>query len=73
MGWLAAQTDDPELAARFAPLAERLTAAHDKILAELGEVQGRPVEIGGYYRHDAELAAAAMRPSPTLNEALASL
>jgi isocitrate dehydrogenase len=68
---LASQTDDPELAARFAPLAERLADAEPAIVAELDAVQGAPVQIGGYYRPDPELAAAAMRPSPTLNEALA--
>ncbi len=70
---LAAQTDDPALAERFAPLAEALAANEDEINAELIEVQGQPMDIGGYYAPDPELAAAAMRPSPTLNEALAVL
>jgi isocitrate dehydrogenase len=70
---LASQTDDPELAARFAPLAERLAANEAVIVRELADVQGSPVDIGGYYRPDANRAARAMRPSPTFNEALASL
>jgi isocitrate dehydrogenase len=67
---LAAQDDDPELAARFAPLAERLAAEEATIVAELLAVQGKPVEIGGYYHPDEAKVAAAMRPSETLNEAL---
>ena len=70
---LAEQTDDAVLAARFAPLADRLAAGETKIVEELGSVQGAPVDIGGYYRPDPELVAAAMRPSATLNDALASL
>ena len=46
---LAAQTEHAELAAAFAPLAERLAADEDAILAELGDVQGGPVDLGGYY------------------------
>ncbi len=70
---LAAQTDDPDLAARFGPLADELTANEEEIVAELSEVQGQPVEIGGYYHPEPELVAAEMRPSATLNAALASL
>ncbi|HEX8975660.1 MAG TPA: NADP-dependent isocitrate dehydrogenase [Solirubrobacteraceae bacterium] len=70
---LAGQDDDPELAGRFAPLAQRLASDEEKIVAELAAVQGSPVEIGGYYRPDPELAAAAMRPSATFNAALESL
>ena len=51
---LAAQTDDAELAARFAPLAERLAAAEPAIVDELNAVQGAPVDIGGYYHPDPE-------------------
>ncbi len=64
---LAAQTDDADLAARFAPLAEALAASEDAIAAELIEVQGPPMDIGGYYLPDEDAAVAAMRPSPTLN------
>jgi isocitrate dehydrogenase len=70
---LAAQTEDAELAADFAALAERLAAEEDTIVGELNAVQGRPADIGGYFRPDPEKAAAVMRPSTTFNEALASL
>jgi isocitrate dehydrogenase len=70
---LAGQGDDSELAERFGPLAERLAADEEKIVAELAEVQGEPVDIGGYYRPDPERARAAMRPSTTFNAALDSL
>jgi isocitrate dehydrogenase len=69
---LAEQTESAELAERFAPLAERLAADEATILGELGSVQGSPVDIGGYFRPDPERVVAAMRPSATLNEALAS-
>lgn len=64
---LAAQQADPELAAAFAPIAEALAADEDKIVAELNAVQGSPAEIGGYYRPDAQLVEAVMRPSATFN------
>jgi isocitrate dehydrogenase len=67
---LASQTEDAGLAERFAPLGERLAADEHKIVAELTEVQGESIELGGYYHPNPELAAAAMRPSATLNEAL---
>ena len=70
---LAGQTVDAELAAKFAPLAAALTAAEAKIVEELVAVQGSPVDIGGYYRPDAQLVEKAMRPSATFNEALATL
>ena len=70
---LAAQDDDSGLAARFAPLAERLAADERRILDELAAVQGSPVDVGGYYRPDPELMAGAMRPSSTFNDALADL
>ncbi|MGH2893094.1 MAG: NADP-dependent isocitrate dehydrogenase, partial [Solirubrobacteraceae bacterium] len=70
---LADQPDDPELAERFAPLAERLEADEETIVSELSEVQGSAVELGGYYHPDSKKAAAAMRPSPTFNAALDSL
>jgi isocitrate dehydrogenase len=70
---LAAQTEDSELAARFEPLAERLGANEATIVAELAAVHGSPVVLGGYYHPDPALVAAAMRPSSTLNEAIASL
>jgi isocitrate dehydrogenase len=70
---LAKQTDDAELAAAFEPLAKTLSENEKVISEELIGVQGRPADIGGYYRPDPEKAAAVMRPSATFNEALASL
>ena len=70
---LAAQTDDPALAARFKPLAERLAADEATIVDELNAVQGRPVDLGGHYFPDPAMASAAMRPSATFNAALAVL
>ncbi|GLX50471.1 isocitrate dehydrogenase, NADP-dependent [Streptomyces hygroscopicus subsp. hygroscopicus] len=69
---LAGQTEDADLAAAFAPLAETLAADEQKIVAELNGVQGKPADLGGYYRVDQEKADAVMRPSATWNEALAS-
>ena len=68
---LAAQTEDAELAARFAPLAEKLTAEEDTIVAELAAVQGAEVDLGGYYAPDNAKTDAVMRPSATFNSALA--
>jgi isocitrate dehydrogenase len=69
---LARQTSDPELAATFAPLAEKLAAAESTVVAELAEVQGSPVDLGGYYHVDRAKTDAVMRPSKTLDEALSS-
>ena len=70
---LAAQDNDKELKAIFTPIAEQLTANEQKIAAELLAVQGKPVDIGGYYQPDDNLASAALRPSATLNGILAKL
>ncbi len=70
---LAEQTDDAELAARFAPLAKTLADSEQAIVAELNAVQGQPVDIGGYYLPDPAKTSAVMRPSATLNAALASI
>ena len=70
---LAAQTKDADLNAKFAPLAKALAENETKITGELIEAQGKAQEIGGYYHPNDDLAAKAMRPSATLNEALASL
>jgi isocitrate dehydrogenase len=70
---LAAQSDDAELAADFGDLAKRLRDNESTINDELIGVQGSPADIGGYYRPDGEKASEVMRPSKTLNEALASL
>jgi len=69
---LAAQTEDKELAARFAPLAQQLTDNEQKIVDELNAVQGKPADIGGYYLPDAAKLDAVMRPSATFNAALAA-
>ncbi|WP_137874567.1 NADP-dependent isocitrate dehydrogenase [Rhodococcus sp. Q] len=69
---LAAQTEDAELRSRFAPLADVLTKNENTIVGELGDAQGNPVDIGGYYQPDADLTAAVMRPSKTFNDALAA-
>ncbi len=70
---LADQDEDTELAARFAALADRLSSQEETIVHELAEVQGSPVDIGGYYRPDADRMADAMRPSRTLNDTIESL
>lgn len=70
---LAAQTDDAELAAHFAPLAKSLTDNEATIVAELLAVQGKPVDIGGYFKLDEAKVSAAMRPSATFNKAIDSL
>ncbi len=70
---LAAQTDDPALAEAFGPLAQTLSDLEDQIAGELLAVQGAPADIGGYYRPDPDKTAAVMRPSATLNDAIASL
>ena len=70
---LAAQDEDAALKARFTPLAKILTDNEATIVAELGAVQGKPVEIGGYYRPDVAKLNAAMRPSATFNAAVARL
>ncbi|MET0964098.1 MAG: NADP-dependent isocitrate dehydrogenase, partial [Noviherbaspirillum sp.] len=70
---LAAQKEDAELAAYFAPLAKNLADNEQKIVAELLEVQGKPVDIGGYYMADEAKVKAVMRPSATFNAALDAL
>ena len=67
---LAAQSEDAELAAQFAPLAKSLAESEQKIVGELLEVQGKPADIGGYYKLDEAKVTAVMRPSATFNAAL---
>ena len=67
---LAAQDDDAALKAKFAPLAKALSDSEARIVAELVAVQGKPVDIGGYYHPDLAKTTAAMRPSPTFNAVL---
>ena len=64
---LAAQSDDAELAAHFAPIAAALAENEAAILSELKAAQGAPADLGGYYHTDAAKTAAVMRPSATLN------
>ena len=68
---LASLEDDKEFGERFGDLADRLSKGEEKIVEELNHVQGSSVDIGGYYRPDGERVEQAMRPSSTLNEALA--
>ena len=70
---LANQDEDAELKAKFAPLAQALAANEDKIVAELAAVQGKAVDIGGYYKVDPSKVDTVMRPSATLNEILAAV
>jgi isocitrate dehydrogenase len=69
---LAEQTEDKELATHFAPLAKALTENEQKIIDELKAVQGKPVDIGGYYKADLEKLKAVMRPSASFNAVLAA-
>jgi isocitrate dehydrogenase len=67
---LARQTEDAELAKRFAPLAKTLSENEQKIVEELNAVQGKAVDIGGYYFPDRKKVSEIMRPSATFNRAL---
>ena len=69
---LAEQTEDQELQAHFAPLAKTLTENEEQIVAEFKAVQGKPVDIGGYYIADPVKTKAVMRPSTTFNAALSA-
>jgi isocitrate dehydrogenase len=70
---LVSQTDNAELSATFAPVAKLLADQEESILQELTDAQGEAVDIGGYYHPSEELTAKAMRPSATLNAALATI
>jgi len=70
---LASQTDSPEIQKRFFPLAERLAANEKTIMREINATQGQGVNVGGYYLMDEAMVSKAMRPSDTLNAALASI
>ena len=69
---LAKQTEDADLAAKFKPLAKALADNEQTIVKELNDVQGKPVDIGGYYQPDPAKLAQVMRPSKTLNKVLES-
>jgi isocitrate dehydrogenase len=68
---LAAQDVDAELKAEFTPIAKAMTENEAKIVKELADAQGKPVDMGGYYLPDDAKTSAAMRPSATLNKILA--
>ena len=70
---LAEQNDNAELKATFAPVAEQLTNNEAKIVDELNAVQGKAVDLGGYYRPDKEKVSKVMRASETLNAIIDSL
>jgi len=70
---LAKQTKDAELQARFIPVAQEMVANEEKIVQELNDAQGQPVDIGGYYHPSEEMTAKAMRPSATLNAIIDAL
>ena len=70
---LAEQAVDKALAEQFAPVADALAENEQAILAELAAAQGAAVDIGGYYHPDDDKATAAMRPSPLLNQIIASV
>ncbi|MGI9288718.1 MAG: NADP-dependent isocitrate dehydrogenase [Pseudomonadales bacterium] len=69
---VAAQTEDAELAEQFTPLAKTLNEKKDEIIEEFRVIQGRPAELDGYYHAKRETVKKVMRPSPTLNAALAA-
>ena len=70
---VAAQTEDAALAAQFAPLYKQLSDNEQTIVAELSAVQGQAADIGGYYKPDFAKLDTVMRPSKTLNAALAAV
>ena len=70
---LAAQTDDPALQEKFAPVAKGLEANMERILEEVKAAKGKAMDVGGYYHPDPAKVAVAMRPSATFNNILATL
>jgi isocitrate dehydrogenase len=70
---LASQSRDSSLKALFTPIAEKLSASEKQIVQEMIAVQGKPADIGGYYQPDDAKASAALRPSKTLNDILATV
>lgn len=70
---LAAQNSDTAMADKFTPIAKALSENETQIIAELNQVQGQSVDIGGYYAPDFAKTATAMRPSQTLEQILAQL
>ena len=70
---LAAQDTDKDLQAQFGSIAKQMAENEQTIIDELNAAQGKPVDIGGYYRPEFEKVSAAMRPSATLNSILKQL
>jgi len=70
---LAAQSEEATLKAYFTPVAEKLAAAEAKIVSELNTIQGKPVDIGGYYHPATDKCASALRPSKTLNDIVSAM
>ena len=70
---MASQTEDTELSERFKKLFDKLKADEKKIINELNSVQGKPVDMGGYYNPDLDKVSKAMRPSETFNSALSQI
>jgi isocitrate dehydrogenase len=70
---LAAQSSDAEIQDQFGAIAKQLADNEDTIVSELNSVQGKAVDIGGYYLLSTELTSGIMRPSATLNSILAAL
>ena len=70
---MAKQTKDAGLAAKFAPIAKAFAENESKIVEEYNSSQGKPIDIGGYYRPDEVKTSRAMRPSQTFNDILAQL
>jgi isocitrate dehydrogenase len=70
---MAEQNDDAQLSVIFTPVARQLADNEAIILRELADIQGKSLDIGGYYRPNRELTIAAMRPSPTLNAVIDGL
>ena len=70
---LAKQSQDKDLQAKFIPIAQQLTENESKIVAELNSVQGKAVDIGGYYCPDRKLTEKVMRPSESFNSILDNL
>ncbi len=70
---LANQSEDSELQSKFAPLAKELDTNEDTVIQQMNEVQGKEVDMGGYYQADEDTLKQVMRPSKVFNEAIASL
>ena len=70
---LASQSEDADLKAKFEPIAKQLAESEGKIVEELSSVQGKSVDVGGYYKFDDKLVEKAMRPSGTFNGIIDSI